>query len=371
MEIGNSQRSLFHSRAALFPNSNHDLRELLIPLPFDSSNENNQRSYGSWWSQLFGVDELFTIKEQWPQLIVAITLGSSAIYFDCLAQVYLQLHTIKTDVVLEDLGFTLLPRWDNVAINDYTLCLFAIITVGRFIVLTGPFSIRLTIIRRWFILVGILFFIRGCSIIFTVLPNPAKECVSTVKRTGKSGIGMQALYVMFGQRVTCADVLYSGHTFNLTLGLLVWWNYSHLCPLWRTSRMYLPFGKIFPSIYCVVAYTIIIASHFHYTVDVWLGFWMTYFVWNYYHEAIKSSPFYASPFSIFITWMEAEATDLHYWRMRGTSNYIMDLLQKQEANKDVQSDDEISEHKRSSFRKLMDDEKEAYPICPSTLKLPV
>jgi len=41
---------------------------------------------------LFGWDELLTIKYRWPQMIFSFLLMVLAVYLDCLAQVYIQLH---------------------------------------------------------------------------------------------------------------------------------------------------------------------------------------------------------------------------------------------------------------------------------------
>jgi len=63
----------------------------------------------------------------------------------------------------------------------------------------------------------------------TILPNPDPYCISTVT---KGNIFSLALEVIIGVKVTCRDVLYSGHAVHFTLCALVWRDYSPLCPLW-------------------------------------------------------------------------------------------------------------------------------------------
>lgn len=310
-----ADKALFHSRLSLFPNSLqhslHNLRDsVLARFLYDHYEE------VPWWKNLFGIDELLTIRYQWPQVIVAVFICTGSVYIDCIAQVYLQLNYEKTQVVLTDIGFRLLPYWNSIHASDYVVIGLVSTTFLRFIVFTGPMSMRWTILRRTILCMGTLFLLRGFSIICTVLPNPAKDCVSDVLAGEETSIALEAWYIILGWRVTCADVLYSGHTVNLTLSVLVWWNYSHLCPIGQCHADTFPFGKTLATIWCAVGYLLIIITHFHYTVDVWLGFWMTYFVWNFYHEAIKSSPFFETRFFNFLTWMELETTDLHYWRMR-------------------------------------------------------
>jgi len=42
--------------------------------------------------QLFGWDELLTIKYQWPQVLFSFLLMVLTVYVDCLVQVYIQLY---------------------------------------------------------------------------------------------------------------------------------------------------------------------------------------------------------------------------------------------------------------------------------------
>lgn len=221
----------------------------------------------------------------------------------------------RSQINLSDIGFELLPYWDNIRASDYGVIVMVMMTSARFFVFTGPYSLRWTILRRTILCLGTLYSIRGVSIICTVLPNPAKECVSSVFAGDRMSILMDAWYIALRWKLTCADVLYSGHSVDLTLCLLIWRNYSQLCPNPRFPYTE-AFGKTVATLWCFMCYLLIIITHFHYTVDVWIGFWLTYFVWNFYHEAIKSSPFFETRFFNFLTWMEMETTDLYYWRMR-------------------------------------------------------
>ena len=120
-----------------------------------------------------------------------------------------------------------------------------------------------------------------------------------------------ALLIVAWQRVTCADVLYSGHTVNLTICALIWDEYSHekdaliidtdtewdlfetCCrnrPLVnRAGYLMRPtFMKVFMWVFCLVGFIVIIATKFHYTVDVFLGAVITIFVWKFYHSHIRN-----------------------------------------------------------------------------------
>jgi len=101
------------------------------------------------WKWLFGWDEFLTIRIQWQQMFISLFLVLLAVYIDCLAQVYLQMHpspTNKTDCKkpppLFDIGFYFLGQWESPHAVNWTLFIFFGITFLRFIVITGPFSMR-------------------------------------------------------------------------------------------------------------------------------------------------------------------------------------------------------------------------------------
>jgi len=105
---------------------------------------------------------------------------------------------------------------------------------------------------------------------------------------------------------------------------------TRVCPLFSRGERKkkwsdkLQLQRVFAMTGACTGYIIIIKTHFHYTVDVWIGFWMTYFVWSYYHEAIKASPFHRGLLMRFLTWLEMHATDLRYWRIRVANQFVYD-----------------------------------------------
>jgi len=273
------------------------------------------------WKNLLGWEEFLTIKYQWPQVLLALLLLLVAVYLDCLAQVYIQLYPANSShpdcwkaPPLFDVGFWLLGLWNVPRASDYALFVFMSVTVFRFIIFPGPFSARWTLIRRWLVCTAQLFLLRGFSIMCTILPNPDPYCISTVT---KGNIFSLALEVIIGAKVTCRDVLYSGHAVHFTLCALIWRDYSPLCPLWFPPCWErLQVTRVLAYLSALVGYGIIICTHFHYTVDVWIAFWMTYFVWSYYHEVIKACSFHRGSLMCFLTWIEQHATDLREWRIR-------------------------------------------------------
>eukprot|EP00397_Hematodinium_sp_SG-2012_P043743 GEMP01048695.1.p1 GENE.GEMP01048695.1~~GEMP01048695.1.p1 ORF type:complete len:426 (+),score=94.61 GEMP01048695.1:404-1681(+) len=320
-----------HSRLSVLGTGGFDS----ITRSFSNFDSGPPRTWKERWVHWCGMRDVLSIREQWVQVATAGLMGICALYSNCVAQVYLQQNiegTGSDKAPLTDVGFKLLGYWHSPHAADIALGGFMALTALRFIILPGPYAMRWTILRRWLLCMGLLFLLRGMSIIATVLPNPAKECKSSVHAKGAGdendwNIFVLALCVTLGQCVTCADVLYSGHTVNFTLAALIWHTYSSLCPYSHRpatciDKLHLP--RVFALSYALCGYIIIIKTRFHYSVDVWIGFWMTYFVWSYYHEAIKASPFHRHCLMRFLTWLEKHATDLKYWRIRVAKQFHSD-----------------------------------------------
>ena len=197
---------------------------------------------------------------------------------------------------LPDLGFDWLPFLSNAAIADYVVIVLVIVTMVRF----APTPMGATIVRRWLFMLGSLFFLRGICIIITMLPNPLAECKIVTQNENPFVGGFK---VLLGEIVTCSDVLYSGHTVNLTLCALMWNEFSSLpgalivdwdpvCTLVAGGtpavneaghRVRTTTAKAFVWLYTVFGYSMIIATHFHYTVDVFIGMCMAVLLWKFYH----------------------------------------------------------------------------------------
>ncbi|KAF4717994.1 sphingomyelin synthase, partial [Perkinsus olseni] len=120
---------------------------------------------------------------------------------------------------------------------------------------------------------------------------------------------------MGGTRATCGDVLFSGHAANITIMALIWNEYCrHFLPprayvtvrstgMWNAKRRtgfnrdYLAcaawlLGYFVPKVLCpilaVAGYLVVIATHFHYTVDVLVGIFVAWKMWRVYHMYVRS-----------------------------------------------------------------------------------
>jgi hypothetical protein len=215
---------------------------------------------------------------------------------------------------LPDIGFIILPRLNVSRLPDIWN---AIIVLGTLlpVVLFHPSKVK--IMRRFAAIQGTCFLLRSITIMATILPNPYDTCVN-MSRDDEIPV-WEALKVMLGMRITCGDVLYSGHAANFTLMALIWQEYGvgfasspqaekrgsvsnafaldvSISPdaqieIIRKYSQEWYTGVLLPRIFWIVAvlgYFIIIACRFHYTVDVVVGIVVVAKQWGLYHMIIRT-----------------------------------------------------------------------------------
>eukprot|EP00906_Rhabdomonas_costata_P026198 RCo037341 len=184
--------------------------------------------------------------------------------------------------VLPDLGFSSLPAvpgptavlsWSDI----WTLGMI-LITVVRFSVFGT--RMRLTLMRRYLSIYSCLILLRSLCIITTLLPNPFTSCTFTFAHNP----WVEALLVMSLYERTCADVLFSGHTVDLTMCALVWYYYSRLSPLpCDPTLSWQWWQQLFALFFAGFGFFLLVATHLHYTVDVVIAFVLTMLLWHLYH----------------------------------------------------------------------------------------
>ena len=128
-----------------------------------------------------------------------------------------------------------------------------------------------TTVRRVFFIAGAVYLLRACTVVITVLPNPLLECQSEPH----PDLMYDAFLLFSARRVSCGDVFFSGHTIIFTTAILVWTTYSRSYAL-RTLAVLIGLAGMVS----------LIASAYHYTIDVLVGFWATAYVWTMYHWSV-------------------------------------------------------------------------------------
>lgn len=180
-------------------------------------------------------------------------------------------------LTLPDLGFHLLPHVINEHIADHWNAFMIIATFVVMFPALGHFRARA--LQRFCLIQGLCFLVRSFSILITFLPNPYQSC--TLNPARDESFFFQGLKVMGGQRFTCGDVMYSGHSVNMTLMNMIWQQY--LPKEWSIT----PFLKTFWWLMNIGGLLCCVATHFHYSVDCYLGFIVACSFWTIYHLALK------------------------------------------------------------------------------------
>jgi len=306
------------------------------------------------------------------QLVLAIVITILSFYIDSIVQIFAQKRSVEyyhgEPHALPDLGFDAFPfipdLWDR-NVGDMYVTLIVCLTVLRFYLTP---ILRQTIFRRWLLVVSVLLLLRGCSIIITLLPDPYPTC----KAPDLDNFWVDSILILLQIRRTCGDVLYSGHTVNITLAALVWTEYSHLSPIILCAPTpsdcvhctychnqvapqtdieavippYIPTGiyppyvplpvhilspdgsvrrctitKYLAWLAAITGYFLIIASHYHYSVDVFVGFFFTCLFWKAYHLTVRVCHLRRDWLGVFLCWFEANSEDIAIFHLCIPSPY--------------------------------------------------
>ncbi|CAJ1446275.1 unnamed protein product [Effrenium voratum] len=281
-----------------------------------------------------------------PRVGAACAICLAGIYVNNLSQAWLQQNMatyyqkgwkpvppMSGTVKLWDVSFHFLPYVKLTFLPDIFAGVCQVTAVIRFLVVPGPMSLRWIVLSRYLIIWGLLWFCRAVTIVSTPLPNPDHTCVPRI--TFPDNVFLEAWanlpIVPWYNEMTCQDVLFSGHTVCMTLPMLTMFKYVRLAPWfpssssnrwWSTSTAV----NICGTFVLCFGYFFIVATHFHYTVDVIMGAVLSLLVFNYYHYAAKVATLSRRPSRLciipFLRWFEKHSKDLHHWRQRASPGLL-------------------------------------------------
>lgn len=239
---------------------------------------------------------------------------------------------------LPDLGFHLLPHVTTPHIADHWN---AFMIVPTFVVMFPALgSFRARALQRFCLIQGLCFLLRSFSILMTNLPNPYQSC--TLNPARDEHFILEGLKVMGGKRFTCGDVMYSGHSVNMTLMNMIWQQY--LPTSWAIS----PYLHVFWWVMNIGGLLCCVATHFHYSVDCYLGFVVAFSIWTIYHLAVKvprshdgpeeSALGWLNPVKVFL-WIEDDLDD-HGLLAHRSASKTSDPLDETVCGKSLEENDE-------------------------------
>lgn len=141
-----------------------------------------------------------------------------------------------------------------------------------------------TLMRRFIVLMSFIYFLRGICLFSTQLSVPHKRDICPIfENFTKLDILKVAINIFTTNGLaingvkSCGDYMFSGHSIHLTLTSLFLSYYTNLnklflVPLWLTT---------------ICGYVCIITSYMHYTIDVVIGVFISFYVFVTYHIFIK------------------------------------------------------------------------------------
>merc|ERR1719369_2019913 len=179
------------------------------------------------------------------------------------------------DVLLDNIKY---QSW-GLDVSEYLLMISTISAV----VVVLLHSHRLVILRRIWLLLGILYYYRALTMFITVLPK-ADETYLCQPRASNLSAGLVVNRVLTlisggglsinGKQVYCGDYIFSGHTVTLTMGYLAIKQYS-------PSRFFLlHWASLIVSFSGII---FLLLARGHYSIDVVVAYWVSSRIWWTYH----------------------------------------------------------------------------------------
>ncbi|XP_038107942.1 phosphatidylcholine:ceramide cholinephosphotransferase 1 isoform X1 [Culex quinquefasciatus] len=181
---------------------------------------------------------------------------------------------------------------DNIPAVDWALDVSEIlimIVVNSCVLLITFHKHRFIVMRRVFLLMSLLYFMRSITMYVTVMPMsnttyycspkaPNATAVIILKRAFQlfSGFGLS----INGKHTYCGDYIYSGHTVTLVMGYLIIAEYSPK-KFWIVHWL----------AWCasLTGVTMVLLAHGHYTIDVLIAYYVTTRLFWTYHTLANNS----------------------------------------------------------------------------------
>lgn len=221
---------------------------------------------------------------------------------------------VKGEFTLSDIGFDMFPFTDIFHVADLYMGVVIVICMGVRFFLT---KYRLIVLRRFFFLAAIMFVFRIFSFYMTILPDSARTTSTVVMNPFFEGF-----FIMVGLHFGTPDKIFSGHTMAITMVALFWSHYSGRVPIFNSGLLGLKktnsfgyptrptLGSVYVFIYMTLGCCLFVMLRRHYSIDVFLGFILSFVVFKWYHNYILTACTRDNAFNRFIMWFEQDAPDV-------------------------------------------------------------
>ncbi|XP_043507813.1 phosphatidylcholine:ceramide cholinephosphotransferase 2-like isoform X2 [Frieseomelitta varia] len=181
---------------------------------------------------------------------------------------------------------------DNVAAQDWALNVSEVLIMimsNSAMVFIIFHKHRFIVVRRIFLLMGLLYMMRSITMYVTVLPVASKTyfCSPKANNTSPLLVTKRVLQLISGfglsingKHTYCGDYIYSGHTVVLVLSYLIIKEYS--------PKRFQPIHWL-AGIAVLTGVIMVLVAHGHYTVDVLIAYYVTTRLWYIYHTLANNS----------------------------------------------------------------------------------
>ncbi|XP_033332183.1 phosphatidylcholine:ceramide cholinephosphotransferase 2 isoform X5 [Megalopta genalis] len=181
---------------------------------------------------------------------------------------------------------------DNIAAQDWALNVSEVLIMilsNSAMVFIIFHKHRFIVVRRVFLLMGLLYMMRSVTMFVTVLPVASKTYFCSPKANNTSPLLVMKRVLQLisgfglsinGKHTYCGDYIYSGHTVVLVLSYLIIEEYS--------PRRCKPIHWL-AGITVLVGVVMVLVAHGHYTVDVLIAYYVTTRLWYIYHTLANNS----------------------------------------------------------------------------------
>lgn len=149
---------------------------------------------------------------------------------------------------------------------------------------------RFILLRRMFSLFGSVFLLRCVTMLITSLSVPGRHLKCTARPYGSWVERLHQAYLIWaggGMSIkgvrTCGDYMFSGHTVTLTL-------LNFFITEYTPSRMY--YIHTFSWVLNLFGVFFILAAHEHYSIDVFIAFYISTRLFLYYHTLANNRALY-------------------------------------------------------------------------------
>jgi hypothetical protein len=194
-----------------------------------------------------GIYNMENPRKLWSRIAVTILFWSFGVLMNNMSATIAGRRFIKGTPPLPDIGFMHLPHIGWRLLPDLYYIMFAGYSIVRLLIMRRD---GIVIFMRIFLIMGAELIVRAVVVNSTLLPDPYPPCVNY-----KPHITSYAPF-----ELQCGDVLFSGHTAAWSIISFMWVMHSE-----RTV------DKVLGVMATVCGGLVLIATRYHYTVDVLIG----------------------------------------------------------------------------------------------------